>query len=48
MVDYEDNGLQFFTPGDAGNRFQIGLDFLTIESPCRPGGNPPQRLRVRH
>jgi hypothetical protein len=30
-VDYEDNGLQFFTPGDAGNRFQIGLAFLYVE-----------------
>ena len=40
MVDYEDNGLQFFTPGDAGNRFQIGLYFLTIESPSGQAGTP--------
>jgi len=32
LGDFEDNGLQFFTPGDAGNRFQIGLAFLTVET----------------
>ena len=40
MVDYEDTGLQFFTPGDAGNRFQIGLAFLTIETPALQAGLP--------
>ena len=40
MVDYEDSGLQFFTPGDAGNRFQIGLYFLVIESPDGQAGTP--------
>jgi subtilase family protein/thrombospondin type 3 repeat protein len=30
-VGYEDNGLQFYVPGDSGNRFQIGLGFLTVE-----------------
>jgi hypothetical protein len=30
IVDYED-GIQFFTPGDAGNRFQIGMGFLLVE-----------------
>jgi hypothetical protein len=30
IVDYED-GIQFFTPGDAGNRFQIGMSFLLVE-----------------
>jgi hypothetical protein len=32
LVGYEDTGLQFYVPGDAGNRFQIGFGFLTIES----------------
>jgi thrombospondin type 3 repeat protein len=32
MVGFENTGLQFFTPGDAGNRFQIGLGFLTTET----------------
>ena len=31
LVGYEDNGLQFYVPGDAGNRFQIGLGFFTVE-----------------
>ncbi|HEU5218305.1 MAG TPA: hypothetical protein VFU23_06585, partial [Gemmatimonadales bacterium] len=30
LVGYED-AIQFFTPGDAGNRFQIGLSFLDVE-----------------
>jgi len=32
LVGYEDTGLQFYVPGDAGNRFQIGLSFFTIET----------------
>jgi hypothetical protein len=31
LVGYEDTGLQFYVPGDSGNRFQIGLGFLTFE-----------------
>ncbi|HEU5181946.1 MAG TPA: thrombospondin type 3 repeat-containing protein [Candidatus Polarisedimenticolia bacterium] len=31
LVGYENTGLQFYVPGDSGNRFQIGLGFLTFE-----------------
>ena len=31
LVGYENTGIQFYVPGDAGNRFQIGLGFLTFE-----------------
>jgi hypothetical protein len=31
MVNYEDGVIQFFTPGDAGNRWQIGISMLTVE-----------------
>jgi subtilase family protein/thrombospondin type 3 repeat protein len=37
LVGYEDTGLQFYVPGDAGNRFQIGLGFLTIETALGSG-----------
>lgn len=37
LVGYEDTGLQFYVPGDAGNRFQVGLGFLTFESSLGSG-----------